>query len=65
LTKYCDSCHTANKDRARYCHGCAGKFSGLRFDAAAFLPTLPDARAVGAMPPPRPAARALPRAPLP
>jgi hypothetical protein len=30
MTKFCESCHTANPDRARYCRGCAGKFSGIR-----------------------------------
>src|SRR3982751_3011561 len=30
MTKFCESCHTANRDRAKYCRGCAGKFSGLR-----------------------------------
>jgi len=30
MTKFCESCHTANRDRAKYCRGCAGKFSGIR-----------------------------------
>ena len=30
MTKFCEFCHTANPDRARYCRGCAGKFSGIR-----------------------------------
>ncbi|HYP71869.1 MAG TPA: hypothetical protein VEP93_13360, partial [Variovorax sp.] len=29
MTKYCESCHTANKNYARYCKGCAGVFSGV------------------------------------
>lgn len=33
MTKYCDACHTANKDHARYCCLCKGKFSGVRFGA--------------------------------
>ena len=36
MTKFCESCHTANRDRARYCRGCAGKFSGIRTPAHAF-----------------------------
>src|SRR6478752_4446693 len=43
MTKYCDACHAPNRDRARYCRGCAGRFSGVRFDAAAFVQTLPEA----------------------
>ena len=30
MTKFCESCHTANRDRARYCQGCAGRFTGIR-----------------------------------
>jgi len=33
MTKYCESCHTANSDSARYCKGCKGKFSGVRRSA--------------------------------
>ena len=44
MTKYCDACHTPNRDRAKFCRGCAGKFSGIRFDAAAFVATMPDTR---------------------
>lgn len=33
MTKYCDACHSANKDHARYCCVCKGKFSGVRFGA--------------------------------
>jgi len=33
MTKYCEACHTANKDNARRCVGCAGKFNGVRTPA--------------------------------
>lgn len=36
MTKYCSSCHTPNRDRARYCRGCAGKFSGVPTPSTAF-----------------------------
>lgn len=36
MTKYCSSCHTPNRDRARYCRGCAGKFSGVPTPPTAF-----------------------------
>lgn len=36
MTKFCESCHTANRDRAKYCSGCAGKFSGIRTGATSF-----------------------------
>lgn len=26
MTKYCEECHTANRDRAQYCRGCAVRF---------------------------------------
>ena len=42
MTKYCDSCHTANKDRAKYCCCCKGRFSGVRFSAHLSASTLPD-----------------------
>src|SRR5689334_18057271 len=61
MTKYCDGCHTPNRDKARYCRGCAGKFSGFRFDAAAFVSTLPDAGA--SMPMLQPAGQPQMRAP--
>jgi len=41
MTKYCEACHTPNRDRARICCGCAGRFSGVRFAANAFVPTAP------------------------
>ena len=47
MTKFCESCHTANRDRARYCRGCAGKFSGIR-TAANVSADAPEGR-----PPPR------------
>ena len=25
MTKYCECCHTPNRDRARFCRGCAGR----------------------------------------
>ena len=42
MTKFCESCHTANRDRARYCRGCAGKFSGIRTAAHAFAGPITD-----------------------
>lgn len=33
MTKYCDACHSANIDRAKYCCYCHGRFSGVRFGA--------------------------------
>lgn len=50
MTKYCDACHAPNRDRAKFCRGCAGKFSGVRFDAAAFVQTLPDSQAAKSIP---------------
>ena len=38
MTKYCEVCHTANRDRARYCTGCAGRFGGVRTSALAAAP---------------------------
>ena len=61
MTKYCDACHTPNRDRAKFCRGCAGKFSGIRFDAAAFVATMPDTRI--RLAPPEKAARELRPAP--
>ena len=29
MTKYCESCRSPNRDRASYCRGCGGKFSGI------------------------------------
>ena len=29
MTKYCESCRSPNRDRATYCQGCGGKFSGI------------------------------------
>src|SRR6476620_7190140 len=40
MTKYCGSCHTANRERAKYCIGCAGRFSGIRSGTTTF-DTLP------------------------
>ena len=42
MTKYCNDCHTANKDRARYCCLCKGRFSGVRFSAHLSASTFPD-----------------------
>lgn len=42
MTKYCDSCHTANSDRAKYCRFCHGRFSGVRFGAHTSASPLPD-----------------------
>ena len=39
--KFCEACHTANKDRARYCCGCKGRFSGVRFAANTSASTAP------------------------
>ncbi|SFL86843.1 hypothetical protein [Variovorax sp. OV329] len=33
MTKYCDACHTVNRDRALYCRGCAGRFGTVAPDA--------------------------------
>jgi hypothetical protein len=53
MTKYCDACHSANSDRAKYCCFCHGRFSGVRFGAHT------SASAVADSPPPqRPRARA-------
>lgn len=43
MTKYCDSCHTSNRDRANYCRGCAGKFVGLDLHDGAYASTSRDA----------------------
>lgn len=42
MTKYCDACHTANSDRAKYCRVCHGRFSGVRFGAHISASTFPD-----------------------
>lgn len=42
MTKYCNDCHTANKDRAKYCCSCKGRFSGVRFGAHTSAGTFPD-----------------------
>src|SRR4051794_2066986 len=44
MTKFCESCHTANRDRAKYCRGCAGRFSGIRTAANATEGALPEPR---------------------
>lgn len=65
MTKYCEACHTANKDRARYCVGCAGKFSGVRTSALTPTPfeerqaPTPWATDIAAGRPAKPAAAAL------
>lgn len=52
MTKYCSSCHTPNRDRARYCRGCAGKFSGVPTPPTAFDSTrdLPFQSTLGGLP---------------
>ena len=54
MTKYCNDCHTANRDRARYCCSCKGRFSGVRFGAHTSASTFPDSLSTP---------RAAPRAP--
>lgn len=49
--KYCESCHTANKDRARYCRGCKGRFSGVRFAANTTATAFPDSLEILSAPP--------------
>jgi hypothetical protein len=49
--KYCESCHTANKDRARYCSGCKGKFSGVRFAANSTESSFAESHEIISMPP--------------
>ena len=44
MTKFCESCHTANLDRAKYCRGCAGRFSGIRTAANVAAGALPEER---------------------
>lgn len=44
MTKFCESCHTPNRDRARYCCGCAGKFSGIRSGTTTFDTTVSEPR---------------------
>lgn len=58
MTKYCSSCHTPNRDRARYCRGCAGKFSGVATPAFAFdsLRDPPFESTLGNLPAAEPAA---------
>ncbi|MEJ8856331.1 hypothetical protein WKW79_17250 [Variovorax robiniae] len=34
MTKFCEACHTPNRDSARHCVGCKGRFSGFRFSAS-------------------------------
>lgn len=42
MTKYCDACHSANSDRAKYCCYCHGRFSGVRFGAHTSASALSD-----------------------
>ncbi|MDM0073798.1 hypothetical protein QTH90_05365 [Variovorax sp. J2P1-59] len=49
--KFCEACHTPNKDRARYCLGCKGKFSGVRFAANTSASTFPDSLEAMSAPP--------------
>ena len=44
MTKFCESCHTENRDRAKYCRGCAGRFSGIRTAANVSAAPLPEGR---------------------
>jgi len=44
MTKFCESCHTANKDSAKYCSGCKGRFSGVRFSASTVGAEFADSR---------------------
>ncbi|NUT15076.1 MAG: hypothetical protein HOQ33_11315, partial [Cupriavidus sp.] len=63
MTKYCESCHTANSDSARFCKGCAGKFSGVRRPALISAPPgLGEAPAVPGTERQAPAAMARPAA---
>ena len=50
MTKFCSSCHTENRDSARFCRGCTGKFSGIKTPATAFDSTRRDAVLVDAPP---------------
>jgi hypothetical protein len=52
MTKFCESCHTPNNNRAKYCRGCAGKFSGILTPAASFSSTVPDGRSDPLLPRP-------------
>lgn len=45
MTKYCHSCHISNRDNARYCRGCAGKFSGRDSRDGGFESTFRDSSA--------------------
>ena len=49
--KFCEACHTANKDRARYCCGCKGRFSGVRFAANTSASTAPGSLEASSTPP--------------
>ena len=44
MTKFCSSCHTENRDGARFCRGCTRRFSGIKTPARAFDSTRRDAR---------------------
>ncbi|WP_213955377.1 hypothetical protein [Variovorax sp. dw_954] len=44
MTKFCESCHSANKDNAKYCTGCKGRFSGFRFSANTVAAEFADTR---------------------
>ena len=43
MTKFCSSCHTENRDGARFCRGCTKTFSGIKTPATAFDSTRRDA----------------------
>ena len=44
MTKFCESCHTPNKDGAKYCAGCNGRFSGIRFAAHKSAADFPESQ---------------------
>lgn len=44
MTKFCESCHTPNKDGAKYCVGCDGRFSGIRFAAHTCAVDFPESQ---------------------
>jgi hypothetical protein len=50
MTKFCESCHTPNINRAKYCRGCAGRFSGILTPASTFSSTMPDGRSERPLP---------------
>ncbi|MEJ8848501.1 hypothetical protein [Variovorax rhizosphaerae] len=48
MTKFCEACHSPNKDSAKHCIGCKGRFSGYRFSANTVASEFADSREASA-----------------